>query len=58
MTGGKKTHWLRNTLIVLVVCGLAGTALAAALFHKEENRTYASSSIQFSFIRAFEGKLD
>lgn len=55
MTGGKKTHWLRNTLIVLVVCGLAGTALAAALFHKEENRTYASSSIQFSFKGADEG---
>lgn len=56
MTGVKKTHWLRNTLIVLIVCGLAGTALAAVLFHTEENRTYASSAIQFSFKGADEGK--
>ena len=52
----KKTHWLRNTLIVLIVCGLIGTILAAVLFGKENNRTYAASSIQFSFDGSAEGK--
>ncbi len=52
----KKTHWLRNTLIVLVICGLIGTILAAVLFGKENNRTYAASSIQFSFDGSAEGK--
>ena len=56
MTGMKKTHWLRNTLIVLAACGLAGIVLAAVLFHAEENRTYAASSILFSFDGADEGK--
>lgn len=52
----KKTHWLRNTLIVLIVCGLAGTVLAAALFAGDGNRVYARSSIQFSFDGSAEGK--
>ena len=25
----KKTHWLRNTLIVMVICGLVGTVVSA-----------------------------
>ena len=52
----KKTHWLRNTLIVLVICGLLGTGLAAILFNGENNRIYAVSSIQFSFNGADDGK--
>ena len=52
----KKTHWLRNTLIVLIICGLAGTVLAAILFNGENNRTYAASSIQFAFEGSAEGK--
>lgn len=52
----KKTHWLRNTLIVLITCGLAGTVLAAILFNNENNRTYAASSIQFVFEGSAEGK--
>ena len=52
----KKTHWFRNTLIVLVVCGLVGTILAVFLFNGENNRTYASSSIQFAFDGAADGK--
>ena len=51
-----KTHWLRNTLIVLIVCGLVGTVLAAVLFAKDGNRTYASAYIQFSFDGSAEGK--
>lgn len=52
----KKTHWLRNTLIVLVICGLVGTVLAAILFNGENNRIYAASTIQFSFDGAADGK--
>lgn len=52
----KKTHWLRNTLIVLIVCGMAGTVLAAVLFSKDSNRTYVSASIQFSFDGSNEGR--
>ena len=52
----KKTHWLRNTLIVLIICGLLGTILGAVLFFAEGNRTYAVSSIQFAFEGSAEGK--
>ncbi len=52
----KKTHWLRNTLIVLVICGLAGTVLAAIQFSGENNRTCAAASIQFAFEGSAEGK--
>ena len=56
MTTVKKTHWFRNTLIVLIVCGLVGTVLAAVLHFNESNQTYATAAIQFSFDGAAEGK--
>ena len=56
MTTVKKTHWFRNTLIVLIICGLAGSVLAAALLFSETNQTYATAAIQFSFDGAAEGK--
>ncbi len=56
MTTIKKTHWLRNTLIVLIICGLIGSALAAVLFFMENSQTYASASLLFSFEGAAEGK--
>jgi len=52
----KKTHWLRNTLIVLVICGLLGTILAAILFRNEAGKTYASATMHFTFKGAGEGK--
>ena len=52
----KKTHWLRNTLITLVACGLAGLVLALILFNAYPERTGASSTIEFSFEGAAEGK--
>lgn len=52
----KKTHWLRNTLIVLLCCGIAGTAVAAVVFSREENRSYAAATLQYSFNGAGEGK--
>ena len=27
MTTGRKTHWFRNTLITLIVCGIIGMIL-------------------------------
>ena len=56
MTTAKKTHWLRNTLIVLIICGLVGSVLAAVLLFSETNQTYATAAIQFSFDGAAEGK--
>ena len=52
----KKTHWFRNTMIVLIACGLIGTVLAAILFASDGSRTFAWASIQFSFDGAAEGK--
>lgn len=52
----KKTHWLRNTLAVLIACGLIGTVLAGILFFSEGTRTFASASILFSFEGAGDGK--
>ena len=56
MKTGKKTHWLRNTLIVLIVCGIAGAVIAAVQFKNEGNLTYASANIQFSFDGAAQGE--
>ncbi len=57
MTAGKKTHWLRTTLAVLIACGIAGTVLAGILFFKDSaNRTAANMSLQFTFEGASEGK--
>ena len=55
MKTGKKTHWLRNTLIVLIVCGIAGAAIAAVQFKNEGSQTYASANLQFSFDGAAQG---
>lgn len=52
----KKTHWLRNTLITLVVCGVAGLILALVLFNANPGRTGVTSSIEFAFDGAAEGK--
>ncbi len=56
MTTVKKTHWFRNTLIVLIVCGMIGSVLAAVLLFSETNQTYAAAVLQFSFDGAAEGK--
>lgn len=51
----KKTHWLRTTIIVLLVCGILGTALAAVLFNAEKGKPYASAALQFTFDGAASG---
>lgn len=51
----RKTNWLRRTIIVLVVCGIVGLALTAALFFGKPDKTAARASIQFTFEGAPEG---
>ena len=51
----KKTHWFRNTLLILIVCGMLGTGLSAFRFFNEPERTFASASIQFTFDGAANG---
>ena len=51
----KKTHWLRNTLITLVVCGLAGLILAFVLFNADPGRTSAEATVEFAFDGAANG---
>ena len=51
----KKTHWLRTTVIVLLVCGILGTALAAVLFKAEAEKPYVSVALQFTFDGAADG---
>ena len=52
---GQKSHWFRNTLCVLIVCGILGTILSAVLFLTDPDKTYASANVQFSFDGAAEG---
>ena len=52
----KKTHWLRNTLITLLICGMVGLILSVVLFFKvDPSRISASSSVEFTFNGAAEG---
>ena len=51
----KKTHWLRTTIIVLVICGIAGLALTSVLFFGNPDPTYASATMEFTFDGAADG---
>ena len=56
MTSGKKTHWFRNILITLIICGILGMILAAVIFFKvDREKTTAEASLQFSFDGAADG---
>ncbi len=55
MNQRKKTHWLRTTILVLLVCGIAGVVLGAVLFRRDAQSDYASTSMTFSFDGAAEG---
>jgi len=50
-----KTHWLRNTLLILAACVIAGLILGVFIFRGEGHKTYATASLQFSFNGAGEG---
>ena len=51
----KKTHWLRTSIIILVICAVAGLALTSALFFGIPDPTYASATIDFTFEGAADG---
>ncbi len=55
MTALRKTHWLRTTLIVLIVCGVLGAALAAVQFLGNPDPATMSATLQFSFTDAANG---
>lgn len=51
----KKTHWLRTTIIVLIICGIAGLALTSVLFFGNPDPTYATATLEFTFDGAADG---
>lgn len=55
MSNMKKTHWLRTTIVVLLVCGIAGLALSFFQFRAESAPASAAAKISFSFEKAAEG---
>ncbi len=51
----KKTHWLRNTLLILLACGIVGLMLSAILFFGKSSPIYASATLVFTFDGATTG---
>ena len=51
----RKTHWLRNTILILAACAVIGLILSVILFRKDNNRTYVTSNLSFTFDGAQEG---
>ena len=51
----RKTHWLRKTVLILAVCAVIGLILSVILFKKDNNRTYVTSNLSFTFDGAQEG---
>ena len=51
----RKTHWLRKTVLVLAACAVIGLILSVILFKKDNNRTYVTSNLSFTFDGAQEG---
>ena len=55
MKTNKKTHWLRNTLLILAGCAIIGLVLSGVLFARDHNRTYATANLSFTFDGAQDG---
>lgn len=51
----RKTHWLRNTIIILVICGIAGLALTWVQFFGKPDPSYATATLQLTFEGAADG---
>lgn len=51
----KKTHWLRTSIIILVICGIVGLALTSYLFFSKPSPTSANATIVFTFDGAADG---
>lgn len=50
-----RTHWLRFTIIVLIICAIGSGALAMALFNRNAEQSFASASLQLTFEGAAQG---
>ena len=55
MKTSKKTHWLRNTLLILAGCAIIGLILSGVLFARDHNRTYVTANLSFTFDGAQDG---
>lgn len=51
----KKTHWLRNSVVILLIFAIAGLALTWVRFRRDPGPTVASATIVFSFEDAADG---
>lgn len=51
----KKTHWLRTSILILLVCAIAGLALTSYLFFSKPDPTYASATLELTFEGAADG---
>ena len=51
----KKTHWFRNTCLIIACCMILGLILSFVLYAKDHNRTYAAAKLTFSFDGAQDG---
>ena len=50
-----KTHWLRNSVIILLLFAIAGFALTCVKFNKNPGPTVATAGIEFTFEDAPDG---
>ncbi len=55
MKTGKKSHLIRNVILALIGCGIAGLILTAVLFFRHPSPTCVSATIEFSFEGAADG---
>ena len=55
MKQAKKTNLAKTTILVLLICGIVGVALSAALFFGNPSPTYASATLAFTFDGAADG---
>ena len=51
----KKTHWLRTSIIILLIFGIVGLALTSVMFFSNPGPTYASATLEFTFEGAANG---
>ena len=51
----KKTHWLRNSIAILLLFGIGGLVLTCVQFFGNPDPTYATATIEFNFEGAADG---
>ena len=52
----KKTHWLRNTIIIMLICVITGVILSVMLFART-TKPVVSATLDLAFDKAEKGKL-